>query len=85
MAWLRDRVDIVTFRLTVAAVDVAFRVTQIRQCVSSRARLFRARADQIGFVPKNKKQGWEDKLQKQFESMAKEEFGIELDDTVFLG
>jgi aarF domain-containing kinase len=36
-------------------------------------------------VPKNKRQGWEDQLQHQFESMAKEEFGIELDDTVFLG
>ncbi|ORY29120.1 putative mitochondrion protein [Naematelia encephala] len=31
------------------------------------------------------RQGWEDKLQKQFESMAKEEFGIEIDDRAFLG
>lgn len=30
-------------------------------------------------------QGWEDKLQKQFEEMAREEFGIEIDDKVFLG
>ncbi|WVQ94794.1 hypothetical protein IAU59_001877 [Kwoniella sp. CBS 9459] len=36
------------------------------------------------FLPKDKG-GWEDKLQKQFEAMAKEEFGIEIDDTVFLG
>ncbi|WWC97778.1 hypothetical protein V866_004665 [Kwoniella sp. B9012] len=36
------------------------------------------------FLPKEKG-GWEDKLQKQFEAMAKEEFGIEIDDTVFLG
>lgn len=35
------------------------------------------------FTPGQK--GWEDKLQKQFEAMAKEEFGIEIDDTVFLG
>jgi hypothetical protein len=32
-----------------------------------------------------KQEGWEDKLQKQFEAMAKEEFGIEIDDKVFLG
>ncbi|WRT68836.1 uncharacterized protein IL334_005817 [Kwoniella shivajii] len=36
------------------------------------------------FLPKEKG-GWEEKLQKQFEAMAKEEFGIEIDDTVFLG
>jgi len=35
------------------------------------------------FKPAQK--GWEDRLQKQFEQMAKEEFGIEIDDTVFLG
>lgn len=35
------------------------------------------------FSPAQK--GWEDRLQKQFEQMAKEEFGIEIDDTVFLG
>lgn len=35
------------------------------------------------FTPGQK--GWEDRLQKQFEAMAKEEFGIEIDDTVFLG
>ena len=38
-----------------------------------------------GFVPRSKQRGWEDKLQKQFEEMAREEFGIEIDDTVFLG
>lgn len=29
--------------------------------------------------------GWEDKLQKQMETLARDEFGIEIDDTVFLG
>ncbi|RSH78956.1 uncharacterized protein EHS24_001879 [Apiotrichum porosum] len=29
--------------------------------------------------------GWEDRLQKQMESLARDEFGIEIDDTVFLG
>lgn len=38
-----------------------------------------------GFKPRNKRVGWEDELQKQFEAMAKEEFGIEIDDKVFLG
>ncbi|KAK8843490.1 hypothetical protein IAR55_007150 [Kwoniella newhampshirensis] len=35
-------------------------------------------------LPKEKG-GWEDRLQAQFETMAKEEFGIEIDDQVFLG
>jgi aarF domain-containing kinase len=43
---------------------------------------FRKRTDPIGLIPG---QGWEDKLQKQFEEMAREEFGIEIDDKVFLG
>jgi aarF domain-containing kinase len=38
----------------------------------------------IGYF-KPAQKGWEDRLQKQFEQMAKEEFGIEIDDTVFLG
>jgi aarF domain-containing kinase len=38
-----------------------------------------------GLLPPEKGQGWEDRLQAQFEAMAKEEFGIEIDDTVFLG
>lgn len=42
----------------------------------------RQRAEPIGLIPG---QGWEDKLQKQFEEMAREEFGIEIDDKVFLG
>lgn len=36
---------------------------------------------EIGFTTRDK-QGWEDKLQKQFEAMAKEEFGIEIDSYV---
>ncbi|WVQ81633.1 hypothetical protein IAT38_003757 [Cryptococcus sp. DSM 104549] len=36
------------------------------------------------FLPKEKG-AWEDKIQAQFEAMAKEEFGIEIDDQVFLG
>jgi aarF domain-containing kinase len=42
-------------------------------------------ADCSGLWPPAKGEGWEDKLQKQFESMAREEFGIEIDDKVFLG
>ncbi|KAK1921885.1 putative mitochondrion protein [Papiliotrema laurentii] len=67
--WLRDRLDTVIFRVTMGFIDLAFWATQARQW----------------FVPKSKREGWEDKLQHQFEHMAKEEFGIELDDTVFLG
>lgn len=39
----------------------------------------------IGWWKSRADGGWEDRLQKQFEAMAKEEFGIEIDDTVFLG
>ncbi|KAL7421425.1 hypothetical protein Q5752_004311 [Cryptotrichosporon argae] len=67
--WLRDRLDAVVFRLTVGVVDLAFWATQIKQCY-------------FGSVRDG---NWEDKLQRQMEELAREEFGIEIDDTVFLG
>ncbi|GFZ51505.1 hypothetical protein JCM24511_09272 [Saitozyma sp. JCM 24511] len=67
--WLRDHWDAMIFRLTLAIIDLAFWATRIKQRL----------------LPPKKGSGWEDKLQQQFEDMAREEFGIEIDDTVFLG
>lgn len=67
--WLKDRFDSVIFRVTLGLFNLAFVAQQFRQW----------------FKSKDKRIGWEDELQKQFETMAKEEFGIEIDDQVFLG
>ena len=77
--WLRDRIDIVIFRLTLGFVDIVFWISRLKQRRSSQRILLIP-----GFIPRHK-QGWEDQLQQQFEAMAKEEFGIEIDDEVFLG
>lgn len=65
--WLRDRLNILIFSLTLGIVDMSFWAARIRQ----------------RFSPSQK--GWEDELQQQFEKMAKDELGIEIDDSVFLG
>ena len=81
--------DGVVFRLTLGAVDLVFWINELRQRQSPFSAPTRSMIVGLtitsGFIPRNKRQGWEDKLQQQFESMAREEFGIEIDDKVFLG
>ena len=67
------------FSLTLGVVDLAFWATRWRQrelrwdpCLTA------------GLMPGDK-EGWEDKLQARMRKMAKEEFGVEIDDEVFLG
>jgi len=66
-AWIKDRIDVVVFKLALLALDATFLGARLRQWWNSG------------------KEGWEDQLQHQFEKMAKDEFGIELQDDVFLG
>lgn len=81
--WLRDRLNTVIFRLTLGFVDLAFWLQQLKQ--RELYPLWLVADMSSGFLPKDKREGWEDKLQHQFEQMAKEEFGVEIDDKVFLG
>ncbi|KAG0144455.1 hypothetical protein CROQUDRAFT_660017 [Cronartium quercuum f. sp. fusiforme G11] len=71
--WLRHLVHVWTFRLALIFVDLGFFLSQIRQWW-----LNDVRGDKGG-------QGFEDLLQRQIENLAKEEFGITLDDTAFMG
>ncbi|ORX38948.1 mitochondrion protein [Kockovaella imperatae] len=67
--WLSDRFRMIILRMTLGFSDLIFWLDRLRQYL----------------LPKSKRKGWEDQLQAQFESIAKEEFGIELEDDVFLG
>lgn len=80
-SWLHDRWQRVVFSVTLWAVDVMFWITSLKQreCLSSSAE-----PDFPGLTG-DKSAGWEDRLQKQMENLARDEFGIEIDDTVFLG
>ncbi|KAJ9118281.1 hypothetical protein QFC22_004192 [Naganishia vaughanmartiniae] len=69
--WLIDRRDNFVFRLALLVLDANFWGTRFKQWWYSNE-------------GKGKK-GWEDQLQAQFEKMAKDEFGIELQDDVFFG
>ncbi|KAJ9116125.1 hypothetical protein QFC20_000802 [Naganishia adeliensis] len=69
--WLQDRRDNFIFGLALLALDANFWSTRFKQWWYSN---------------KGKGEtGWEDQLQAQFEKMAKDEFGIELQDDVFFG
>ncbi|EIW66956.1 hypothetical protein TREMEDRAFT_34176 [Tremella mesenterica DSM 1558] len=67
--WLKDRLNNALFTFTLSLVDLAFWFTRAKQ----------------RFSPWSNGEGWEDRLQAQLGTMAREEFGIEIDDTVFIG
>lgn len=71
-AFVRDKLQLVLFRLTLFVIDVGFLFTRARQWFLE---TFGRKADQ----------GFEDVLQRQVTEMARNEFGIELDDTSFAG
>lgn len=83
--WLRDRWDAFVFRLTLSLVNLAFWLTTLKQSEQP-IMCLRCRADVLSteLIPRDKG-NWEDRIQAQFEAMAKEEFGIEINDQVFLG
>lgn len=67
--WLKDQFQSAVFRITLGLVDIAFFFTWLKQ----------------RFSPWSKGKGWEDMLQAQLQTMAQEEFGIDIDDKVFIG
>lgn len=72
--FLWEKTQLLIFRVALFAIDVGFLITQVRQWVIERTRL-----------GDGKGEGFEDILQRQVANMAREEFGVELDDAAFQG
>ncbi|KAM0752758.1 ABC1-domain-containing protein [Meredithblackwellia eburnea MCA 4105] len=72
LPWVKERMRLVVFRTVLLAVDVGFWVTRWRQWLLER-------------VWGRNNEGFEDVLQRQVSEMARNEYGIELDDQAFAG
>ncbi|GAA5910016.1 ABC1 kinase family protein [Sporobolomyces salmoneus] len=66
-----EKVRLVIFRVVLFAVDIGFQITRLRSWITER----------MG----GKGEGLEDLLQRQVTDMARNEFGVELDDAAFSG
>lgn len=73
--WFDNLIKVWTFRSVLMLVDFGFFLTQVRQWWLKDSRHQKARRGE----------GFEDLLQRQLENLAKEEFGVTLDDTAFMG
>ena len=71
LTWLAETRKLWTFKIVLIFIDAGFILSKIRQVW---VRLVRG-----------KEEGFEDLLQQQVSQMAKEEFGMELDDAAFAG
>ncbi|EGF99410.1 uncharacterized protein MELLADRAFT_94662 [Melampsora larici-populina 98AG31] len=71
--WIKHLARVWTFQITLVFVDLGFLLTRIRQWWLRDVR------------GKRKREGFEDLLQRKIEILAKEEFGITLDDKAFMG
>lgn len=69
--WLDEKRKLWTFKVVLVFIDIGFLLTKVRQVW---IRLIYG-----------KEEGFEDLLQQQVAQMAKEEFGMELDDSAFAG
>jgi aarF domain-containing kinase len=69
--WFSEKRKIWTFKIVLIFIDFGFIVSKIRQVWLR--------------LVKGKEEGFEDLLQQQVSQMAKEEFGMELDDSAFAG
>ncbi|PLW34527.1 hypothetical protein PCANC_19231 [Puccinia coronata f. sp. avenae] len=82
--WVDGVVKLWKFRAMLMLVDVGFFLTQVRQWWL--VRFVRRPSDQAGRPRRTSpREGFEDLLQRQLEDMAKEEFGVSLDDSAFMG
>lgn len=72
--FLWEKTQLMIFQVALVVIDLGFIITQIRQWVLKKAGAGRAGAE-----------GFEDILQRQVSAMAREEFGVELDDSAFQG
>ncbi|CBQ70632.1 conserved hypothetical protein [Sporisorium reilianum SRZ2] len=81
-AWIKDRLDFVRFRTTLLLLDLAF----IGSGVSHWLRyFFRAPVSALLGKSDPKAGGFEDDLEQSMRQMARDEFGVELDEGAFVG
>lgn len=71
--YIWEKTQLLIFQVALFAIDLGFVITQIRQWVLKKA------------GGKKEGEGFEDILQRQVSAMAREEFGVELDESAFTG
>ncbi|KAK4701819.1 hypothetical protein P7C70_g4411, partial [Phenoliferia sp. Uapishka_3] len=70
--FIRERAQLLLFRVALLTIDFGFFLTQVRQWVLAK-------------TGSKKDEGFEDVLQRQVTELAKNEFGVELDEAAFSG
>ncbi|EPQ30183.1 uncharacterized protein PFL1_02299 [Pseudozyma flocculosa PF-1] len=80
--WLRDRVEFVKFRSTLLVLDLAFWASGLRYWIKF---LVRHPIKAVSGSRDDEEGGFEDDLERQMRKMAKDEFGVELDEGAFIG
>lgn len=81
-AWIKDRLDFVRFRTTLLVLDFAFIGSGISHWLRF---LFRAPVSALMGKSDPKAGGFEDDLEQSMRQMARDEFGVELDEGAFVG
>ncbi|PWZ03230.1 ABC1-domain-containing protein [Testicularia cyperi] len=80
--WIRNRIEFLRFRSTLLVLDVAFIGSGISHWLSY---LFRAPVSALLGRSDPNKGGFEDDLEQSMRKMARDEFGVELDEGAFVG
>ncbi|SOV06695.1 uncharacterized protein UDID_01847 [Ustilago sp. UG-2017a] len=81
-AWIQDRLDFVRFRTTLLVLDLAFVGSGLSHWLRY---LFRAPVSALMGKSDPKRGGFEDDLEQSMRQMARDEFGVELDEGAFVG
>lgn len=68
-----EKTQLLIFQVALFAIDLGFIITQVRQWVITKT------------GGRKEGEGFEDILQRQVSAMAREEFGVELDESAFQG
>lgn len=71
-SFVKEKLQLVVFKLTLFVIDVGFLLTRARQWF-------------LETLGRKADQGFEDVLQRQVTEMAKKEFGVDIDDSAFAG
>uniref|UniRef100_V5GJP8 Putative mitochondrial chaperonin n=1 Tax=Kalmanozyma brasiliensis (strain GHG001) TaxID=1365824 RepID=V5GJP8_KALBG len=81
-AWVKDRINFVRFRTTLLALDLAFIGSGVTHWFRY---FFRAPVSALMGKSDPNKGGFEDDLEQSMRQMARDEFGVELDEGAFVG
>lgn len=89
--WLRTRLSFLTFRSTLFLLDIAFLGSSVlRTChrswlIVKNSLRYGPWSSEAKVVWKSRAGGFEDDLESGMRQLAKDEFGVELDDNAFMG